>query len=77
MYKDMKAYKIISSISAPLIIMGAVMQLLHIKIGISGKTLYMLVFCFSFVYQSWYISKLHKQLKNKEQNNGYENRCSS
>jgi len=76
MYKDMKTYKIISSISALLIIVGAVMQLLHIKIGISGKTLYMLVFCFSYGYQSWYIYKLHKQLKNKEHNNGNENNLS-
>ena len=61
-----KAYRIIFVICAILVIIGGVMQLLHIKIGISGSSLSLLVLLFISGYQSWFITKLYNQLKEKE-----------
>ena len=49
-----------------LVITGAVIQFLHIEIGISGTTVALFALIFQGLYQTWYISKLQKQLKNKE-----------
>jgi hypothetical protein len=56
----MKTYKIISGICFLLIIAGAAMQLFHIEIGISGRTVLLFTLLFQVLYQTWYISKLHK-----------------
>jgi len=45
-YFSRKVYNIVTGIGSILIIIGAVMQLLHIKMGISGKSLYVTVFAF-------------------------------
>jgi len=61
-----KAYRIIFIICAILVIIGGVMQLLHIKIGMSGMSLTLLTLLFISGYQSWLITKLYNQLKDKE-----------
>jgi len=66
-YFSRKVHNIVTGIGSVLIIIGAVMQLLHIKMGISGKSLYVTVFALMFIYQSFVISKLYKKLKEKSQ----------
>ena len=63
--KFMKTYKIISGICALLVITGAVVQLFHVNIGMPEKTVTFFVILSWALYQSWYISRLHKQLRNK------------
>ena len=64
----MKTYNIITVICALLVIAGAALQLFHIEIGVSGRTVVIFTLLFQGLYQALYISKLHKQLKNKELN---------
>jgi len=61
-----KAYRIIFIICAVLVIIGGVMQLLHIEFGISGRSLTVLTLLFISGYQSWFITKLCNHLKDKE-----------
>jgi len=60
----MKKHNIILAISSVLIITGAILQVLHIKIGISGAAMVFLSLSFVTVYQQRLISKLTKQLEN-------------
>ena len=62
----MKAYKYFYSIGAALVILGVLVEILHIKIGISGKSVIIITLIFGTIYQNWLISKLTKQIKDKE-----------
>ncbi|MCL2074565.1 MAG: hypothetical protein FWH18_11635 [Marinilabiliaceae bacterium] len=63
----MKAYRIIFGFFMGLIIICAALRFLNIYIGISPRAIMEMTLLLMIVYQSWFISKLSKQLKNKEQ----------
>ena len=53
-----KAYKYIFIGCAVLSILGGVMEFLHIRVGISGKSYIWFILLFLVAYQSWFIAKL-------------------
>ena len=61
-----KVCNLVYAIGTVLVIAGAVMKILCVKIGISGDFLIWATIFLVSIYQGWLISKLFKQLKNEK-----------